>query len=186
MTTKYLITILTLLGLVACHSPQPQGVEEDKPFDITFDVEQEENDAASFTFAIALDTGYYIVSPYSTGHHQRLIFSIEDTDNLLLNGELIEAPLAIQEYDQLSDKEGKFVRKNTTYTQHLTIGSHDDFEVAGLIWLELRPDCLPYEVRFTISNKAGKLIVKQTSISLADYPTFWDKKRVDMPLNESN
>ena len=185
MMKKSIIAVLTLLSLTACYSSQYQDSDEGRHFEITFDIDQEKNGEASLTFEFTIDSGYYFVSPHSEGFHQRLIFSIEDTDSLLLNGELIEYPLAREEYDKLSDKQGKFVRENTTYNQNLIIGSQNDFEVSGLIWLEMRPNCQPYEIRFVVSNRSGKLMIEKTSTSTSSYPTFWDKKRFDIPLNKA-
>lgn len=145
-------------------------------------MDQGKKEEVTLTFEMAIDSGYYFVSPHSEGWHQRLIFSIEDTDSLLLAGELIELPRTWEEYDYLSGKVGNFVRKNTTYSQNLKVDTQNDFEVVGLIWFEMRPNCQPYEIRFVISNKSGKLMIEEKSISTSGYPIFWDKKRVDIPL----
>lgn len=179
---KSILTVLTLLGLITCDSSHPSDSGEDLSFQITFDVDQRKNGEASLSFEIAIDSGHYFVSPHSEGFHQRLIFSIQDTDSLLLDGELIEHPKSLDEYDNLTDKQGKFVRENTTYSQSLIINSPTDFEVTGLIWLGMLPESQPYEVRFIIYNRSGKLVVEKTSTVTSDYPTFWDKKRVDIPL----
>lgn len=183
MIKKSILAVLVLFNLTTCDSPQYQHSDEGRHFEITFEIDQELSGEASLTFEIVIDSGYYFVSPHSEGFHQRLRFSIEDTDSLLLNGELIEYPLTLEEYDNLSDKHGKFAWKNTTYIQNLIIGSQNDFEVSGLIWLEMLPNGQPYEVRFVVSNKSGKLTIEKTSTSTSDYPTFWDKKRVDIPVN---
>lgn len=180
---KSVLAAFVLLGLKSCDSNQYQHLDEDRHFEITFEMDQEKDKEASLSFEIALDSGYYFVSPHSEGWHQRLIFSIENTDSLLLAGELIELPETREEYDNLSEKEGNFVRKNTTYSQNLTVDTQNDFEVAGLIWFEMRPNCQPYEIRFVVSNNSGKLMIEKKSISTSDYPTFWDQKRVDTPLN---
>lgn len=185
MMKKSIILILTFFCLAACYSPRYQASDEGIHFGVSFEIDQEKNGEASLTFEITLDSGYYFVSPHSEGFHQRLVFSMEDTDSLLLDGELIEYPLASEEYDKLLDKQGKFVRKNITYNQNLIIGSQNDFVVSGLIWLEMRPNCQPYEIRFVVSNSSGKLMVEKTSTSFSTYPTFWDRKSVDIPLNNT-
>lgn len=183
---KSIVVVLTLLSLTACYPSQYEHTtDEGKHFEITFDIDQEKNREASLSFEVAIDSGHYFVSPHSEGFHQRLIFSIEDTDSLLLTSELIEYPLTSEEYDKLSDKKGKFVRENTTYKQHLIINAQNDFEVSGLIWLEMLPNGQPYEIRFVVSNRSGKLMIEETSTLTSGYPTFWDKKRVDIPLNRA-
>lgn len=180
MIRSTLLSAIVFFSFIACNSPKYQHSDESTHFEITFDINQGENAKASLIFEIALDSGYYFGSPHSKGHHQRLIFSIENTDSLLLDGELIEYPKTREEYDYLSDKQGKFVRVKTTYSQNLTIGSQNDFEVLGLVWLAMLPSYQPYEINFTITNKSGQLMVENISISTSDYPTFWDKKRVDV------
>ena len=88
----------------------------------------------------------------------------------------MEIPQSQEAYDQVSDKEGNFVRQDTRYRQEFTIHSQDDFEVPGLIWLEIRPDCQPYEIRFVIAQQSQQLRVDHVEISASSYPTFWDKK----------
>tara|TARA_R110002050_G_scaffold109799_2_gene221497 strand:- start:18077 stop:18637 length:561 start_codon:yes stop_codon:yes gene_type:complete len=186
MIKKSILAVLVIFSLTTCVSPQYQQTDEGRHFEITLGIDQEKNGEASLTFEIALDSGYYFVSPHSEGFHQRLLFSIEDTDSLLLNSELIENPKTKEEYDKESGKVGNFVRVKTTYLQKLIIGSQNDFEVSGLIWLAISPIHQPYEIRFVISNRSGKLMIEKKRISTSGYPTFWDKKRVDIPVNRVN
>lgn len=153
---------------------------EEEHFDIKFEIEEMQNEQYSLIFTFELDSGYYFVSPNSNAHHQVLIFSIEDTDSLLMNGVLIESPRTFEEYDVLSNKGGEYVRETTKYYQDLMVNSENDFEVSGLIWFELLPTCQPYEIEFIISHSSGKLEVSKTSTTTSSYPTFWDKKRVDI------
>lgn len=182
MKIKYIRTALVLLSISSCYTSEYNVSDDYKHFEINFTVDQNENMEGVLTFDIKLDSGYYFVSPHSEGFHQRLIFSIENTDNILLNGKLTEYPKSLEGLDQLSGKKGNFVRENTEYKQDLTIKSEDDFDVSGLIWLEIRPNCQPYEISFIISNKSGKLKIENTNISSSGYPTFWDMKRVDTLL----
>lgn len=179
MKIKYILTALVLLSISSCYTSEYNVSDDYKHFEINFTIDQNENMEGVLTFDIKLDSGYYFVSPHSEGFHQRLIFSIENTHNILLNGKLTEYPKSLEGLDQLSGKKGNFVRENTVYKQNLTIKSEDDFDVSGLIWLEIRPNCQPYEISFIISNKSGKLKIENTNISLSGYPTFWDMKRVD-------
>ncbi|MBD3638602.1 MAG: hypothetical protein HUJ25_14710 [Crocinitomicaceae bacterium] len=181
-----LIAILLAVVFVACDSPQDKEETTDKNyFEITFGIDQEKNEEATLTFEIALDSGYYFLSPHTEGLGQRLLFSVLDTDNLLLDGELEEYPKPREEFDELTGKQGKFVRKNTTYNQNLIVNSSDDFEVSGLIWLEILPVYQPYQVSFVISHKSGELEIEEISTSVTGYPTFWDKKRIDIPIDKS-
>ena len=183
MKVKYILRTLILLSISSCYTSEYSVSDESKHFEIDFTIEQNENMEGILTFDIKLDSGYYFVSPHSQGIHQRLIFSIENTDNILLNGNLIEHPTSLEEFDQLSEKKGKFVRENTVYKQKLTIKSGNDFDVSGLIWLEIRPNCQPYEISFIISNKSGKLKVENSKLIASGYPTFWDMKRIDTLQN---
>lgn len=171
--TSYLLILLCFAG---CHPTEYQASDENRHFDIAFDIQQNNSGVASLTFDLSPDVDYYFVSPHSKGHHQLLRFSMEDSQLLSFNGALIESPPTQEEYDELSDKQGSFVRQKTRYRQKLTIHSQDDFEVPGLIWFEIRPDCQPYEIRFVVVQQAQQLRVDRIEISTSGYPTFWDKK----------
>ena len=172
--------ILVFSITVSCAlTVEEEQVKETKHFDILFDVEEQGSGVYNLNFTVELDSGYYFVSPHSNGHHQRLLFSIENTDSLILDGELSEFPRTFEEYDDLSGKLGRYARETTKYSQNLKINTENDFELSGLIWFEVRPICQPYEIEFTISCQSGKLEVSKKGEILSNYPTFWDLKRVD-------
>ncbi len=175
------LIVLVTICFVNCSSPHDQPREEDQHFEVNFDLTQASNKKATLSFEIALDSGYYFVSPHSEGFHQRLLFSIENTDKLLLQGELMEIPETHEEYDDLSEKQGRFVRENTTYRQSMIIGTQNDFVVSGLIWLVVAPTYQPYEISFILSSRSGHLRIEDISTSISGFPTFWDKKRLDTP-----
>ncbi|MFK8045935.1 MAG: hypothetical protein AB8B72_10605, partial [Crocinitomicaceae bacterium] len=151
-------------------------------FNVSFAIEEAETGEMTLVFEITTDSGYYFVSPHSEGLLQRLIFSTANTEYLSLTGELVERPLTWQEVDGRSGKKGRFVRKQTTYYQSINVKTETNFNVAGLIWLEILPSNQPYEVGFLVSKQAGKLTVEKISIQESSYPTFSDKKRLDVPV----
>ena len=135
----------------------------DEPFNIIMQMNKINGEHYSLSATIELDSGSYVISPYSTDDFY-LPFSmvINDTSALIVQGDLSETPASVEEHDPYLNLSIKVVRVNTTYQQHLKIASKDDFEVAGLIEFLLEPSCVPYDVEFTISSRSGKLEVKKT------------------------
>lgn len=180
MNLKYVILPLLLLFILGCVSKPAQLVQsEQSHFEISFKVDNANQENPILSFSIDLDTGFYYVSPYSEGFHQRLLFSLEKSGSLELKGELLESPRSIWEYDEFSKKEGLFVRTSTTYSQELYIHSSNDFKIKGLIWLGLLPINQPYEVNFNLSYASEELQVKDVRTTPSTYPTFYDNKRLD-------
>lgn len=173
--------LLPLICLIISCTPPIEDSAANRHFEINFEIHQQNDEMAALTFELVPDPEYYLVSPHSEGFHQRLIFSIENNDQLLLDGDLIEAPKTEREYDKLTDKEGSFVREPTTYKQNLIVNTQNDFEVDGLIWLEILPNGQAYEIHFVLSYRSRKLSIKHVRISTSDYPSFWDKKKLDLP-----
>jgi hypothetical protein len=91
-------------------------------------------DHYSLSATIELDSGSYVISPYSTDEFY-LPFGmvINDTSALIVQGDLLETPDSVEEHDSYLNLPIKVVRVNTTYQQNLKIASKDDFEVPGLI-----------------------------------------------------
>ena len=173
-----LFFILILTVFVSCQSNEIQH-DNERHFDISFGIESISSDKLKLQFTIELDSGYYYVSPFTNGHHQRLIFSIENSNKLSYHGDLVESPAVRESYDEVSQKSGKFVRQNTEYQQLLDLSTSDDFSIKGMIWLEIRPTCQPFEIHFLICQKNGVLAIDNLQIILSEYPTFIDNKRLD-------
>ncbi len=181
MIRKAILLLLVLLSVITCDWSESGNELEHYPFEIRFDTQKDEMGQAFLSFTIDLDSGKYYVSPHSGGFHQRLIFSLEETDSLFLLGDLVEYPKTYNDYDSLSDKEGRFVREKTTFLQRMTVSSQNNFKVSGLIWLGMLPGEQPFEINFILSQQSGKLEIENIKRKVSDYPSFWDNKRLDTP-----
>jgi len=166
-----------LLFCIACTSQNNQSndvsaiVEKDnskvinEPFGIEFQIEKLADNEYDFLVTIELESGSYIISPYSQDNtYMHFDLSINDTENLIVREELLEIPNSVTEFDPILLEPVRFVRVNTTYKQKLKVVKQDDFEVAGLVGFLLEPICIPYEVEFMISYHSGKMKVKKTNI----------------------
>jgi hypothetical protein len=134
----------------------------DQGFDIALQMEKIEDDQYYLSASLELDSGSYVISPFSKdttyGHFG---ISIPENNKLIPDGGVVEIPRSVEEYDPILEMPINFVRKNTTYKQKLNLTADDDFEVSGMVFLLIEPQCVPYEVKFSISHFAGKMTVEQ-------------------------
>ena len=128
---------------------------------VEFQISKIDNENYSFSIAIELDNGCYIISPFSNdttyGH---LEISYDRTDHLMVN-DLLEKPASVEEFDPIVGESVKFVKENTTYEQQLKVLTSNDFELKGSVWFVLEPRCTPEEVNFIISYNAGEMKVRK-------------------------
>jgi len=135
----------------------------DELFDIDFQIEKLENNQYNLVVTIELNSGSYIISPYSEDStYGQFNISIADSGALILGDTLLETPNSIEEYDSVLERTVKIVRQTTTYKQKISVDEQDDFEIPGLIWFVLEPICIPYEVGFVISYSSGEMQIKKT------------------------
>jgi len=183
-----IIAFSFLLLSMACATENPQSnkgavaINNDayniygQGFDISLQIEEVENDNYFLSAALTLDSGAYVISPFSQdtsyGHFD---MSIEDSDNLIPDGGLIESPRSVAEYDPILEMPVNFVRKNTVYKQKLSLDTDDDFEVSGMVFLLIEPKCAPYEVKFKIAYHEGEMRVQKTSTSTTKEYQKWLK-----------
>ncbi|WP_074407393.1 MULTISPECIES: hypothetical protein [Aquimarina] len=116
----------------------------------------------------------FFVSPHSNGNFLgRFNLSLDETKHLTMKDSIIEFPKSLESYDSFSGRQVNFVKRNTTYTQKLTIDSQKDFEVAGLIKFVIEPRCTMEKVKFVISQRSGVLSVEKQQTS-AHFGIFAD------------
>lgn len=133
-----------------------------KAFEINLDIDKSNDTQYSLTVDFKLDKGSYIISPFSKDDFY-LPFSIAINESKFIQpGQLLEAPITVEELDTIINKQVRFVRENTTFTQNIKVLNQDDFEVTGLIEFLIEPQCIPYDVEFVISKNSGKLNVEKT------------------------
>jgi len=139
---------------------EPKGVDDS--FDISFLIEKEQSDLYSLSVIFELDSGCWVVSPYSNDSvYGPTTISISDNDYLIVYDTLIEIPASVEEFDSILNMPVRFIRKKTTYKQSIRVLTKDDFEVPGSVWFVLEPHCTPKKVDFVISYRSGKMEVRK-------------------------
>jgi len=130
----------------------------DEFYNLQIEIETTEYNKFNLMVSIELKNGGYYVSPNAkrdfTG---KFNIDLGSYDNLDFDGNIIETPLSIEEYDQHPFVNGlvNWVRENTTYKQPLQIKSVRDFEVFGRIRFTIEPRCSLEEIPFAISYQNG-------------------------------
>jgi len=178
MNLNWLFPILTLCLTYSCASAESEANEQE-PFTVDFTTEHLDSNHFLIEFTIRLDSSNYYVSPHSSGHHQRLQFSLFPSRNFKLIEPLKENPIAQYSFDQISEKSGHFVYETTHFSQELSIMSDSSFSTPGLIWIEMRPTCQPYEITFQLNYVDEQLYITDVQIKTSNYPNFEDNKRLD-------
>lgn len=139
----------------------PLPLKENPGFDLRLNLEDTEDGKKVLLAELDLDSGVFIVSPYSTddvyGHFQ---LKIDENPYLKEIGEILERPSSIEAMDKDLQVPVRFVLQNTSYQQKLEILTEGDFETKGSIWFVYEPECLPYEMKFTLSHLSGKLHIR--------------------------
>lgn len=137
--------------------------KKDDSFDIILQMNKINDEHYSLSATIELNSGSYVISPYSTDDfYLPFTMVMNESPALVVQGDLMETPVSVEEQDPYLNKPIRVVRKNTTYTQNLKVVSKDDFEASGLIEFLLEPSCVPYDVEFNISSNDGELEVQKT------------------------
>ena len=133
------------------------------PFDLQLQLDEVENNFYNLSVAIELDSGSYIISPFSKDStYLHFSIAMEDNRYLIADETLLEIPSSVEEFDPILNEPVKFVRVNTTYKQQIKVLSQENFQVAGLIEFLVEPSCIPYDIEFVLSSQVGKLNVKKT------------------------
>lgn len=168
MLKPQLILLFTLL----CFSTKAQTSllgSSLENFSTAFSIEKDSDNNTHLIALIELNNDSYVISPFSKdtiyGH---LDLSIKDTDAVSFEGALSESPISTSEYDPILETEVKFVRLNTRYKQGLNINTEEDFEVAGVLWFLLEPQCVPYKIDYLLIQNSDKLSVEKLNTN-TDY-----------------
>lgn len=132
-------------------------------FDIELDLLQESQSAYTLVVALSMDSGSYVISSFSEDDfYLPFEVTLEPSSNLTLGNELIENPPSIEEYDAVIEENVRFVRENTTFSREMNISSTSDFQVEGKIQFMIEPQCIPYDIDFSIIQEGGVLRVGKT------------------------
>ncbi|WP_024771441.1 hypothetical protein [Aquimarina macrocephali] len=175
---KFIIVFIVLLSAGCTKNNQEGNIEKetfqidplktatvskmDDPYSLALKIDTIDKDEYSLIVSIDLYDKSFFVSPHSNGNFMgRFALSLSETKNLAMKDSIVEFPKALESYDPFSDRQVNFVKRNTTYTQKLTIGSQKDFEVSGWVKFVIEPRCTMEKVKFVISQRSGVLSVKE-------------------------
>ncbi len=166
--------VLTLLTLSCTHSTKEnekvvheitQAVDTTTPiqpgFDLQLDLLQESQDTYSLSAFLTLDSGSYVISPLSDDDfYLSFDIAIPLSTYMTVDKGINENPSTIAEFDSIIEKNVRFVRQNTTFSRNLSLVSTEDFELPGQIQFLLEPQCIPYDVDFSLVHEGGVLRIE--------------------------
>ena len=131
-----------------------------EPYQIKLDLHQLDNLKYNLEIQMFLNNEAYFVSPNAKGDFSgKFTFFIEENDSFILQGDLIESPLADKAHVKLPfiDDLENGVRENTSYKQLLQITNPDDFQINGYIQFTIEPRCTLEKIPIIIKSVNGKL-----------------------------
>jgi hypothetical protein len=178
---KNSLTLLFVCLNIACGTKTKQVkvavntqevIVENAPFNIEFQLEEKEAGIYSLATILELDSGSYVISPFSEDDfYGPFKISILDSTHLFVDESLIEIPQSVEENDPYINVPVRFVRENTVYKQNIKLLGEEDFEVSGLIEFLLEPSCKPYSVKFILSYYADTMRVEKIKTAV-DYKIY--------------
>jgi hypothetical protein len=138
------------------------------PFNITLQLSNEENGLNSLSVFLEMDSGCYVISPFSEdSFYGHFIMSFEENNHFVLVNPILEFPKSVLELDTILKEPVRFIRENTTFKQTLRSTSNGDFEVSGLVEFLLEPSCIAYDVTLIISSCNGEMSVVKTNTEIS-------------------
>ena len=130
----------------------------DELYNLQIKIEATENNKHNLVVAIELHNDSYFISPNATRDFKgKFNIDLGSYDKLDFNGNLIETPRSVEEFDKHPFTNGlvNWVRVNTIYKQSLNVMSEDNFEVFGRIQFTIEPRCSLEEIPFALSYQNG-------------------------------
>ncbi|RMG80270.1 MAG: hypothetical protein D6714_14995 [Bacteroidetes bacterium] len=119
-----------------------------------------QNETPFLVADIWIEEGSWVVSPFSEdGIYGNFSLTIADTKVIFAEGPPSEIPESVPEFDGIVNSPVRFVRGKATYKQKLQVATSDDFEVPGAVWFVLEPSCVPYQIDFTVAQRAGQIMI---------------------------
>ena len=133
------------------------------PFELELSLSQTSPVLTTLTATLSLDSGDYVVSPYTTQDYLGVFdLSIIDTAHIELEGNLLEFPPPIDIFFSFEDLPVISYVGSTRLSRLLRISTVGDFEAYGEIFFVHEPSCFPYIVSFVITRKQDELSVTKT------------------------
>jgi hypothetical protein len=149
--------------LVRTVNSEETAVSNSEPYEIKFDIHQQQNDVYDFEVHMILHNDSQYVSPNAkrdfTG---KFTIHIDDVNTLESIADLTETPRSVEEYDPYPfvNGTGNWVRENTKYIQKLRRTADDNFHVKGFIQFTIEPRCTLEKIPFIIKYEEGEMRVE--------------------------
>lgn len=146
----------------------PHSIKEDNlPFTFQVSINEINNNNYSLDLIVEPEKGSYIISPFSENEVVIPLKIVISDSNFIEfpKFSLKEIPAAEEEFDEIFDMLCKRVRVKTNYKQPFEIISKMDFEGNGYIELMVEPECVPFNIPFTITSLSGNLSVNTSQIT---------------------
>jgi hypothetical protein len=133
------------------------------PYHLDLKIEKTETDENQLSIFITLKGDAHFVSPHAKRDFKgKFSMTLEDTNLIETNGDLLETPQSVEEFDTHHFVNGtvNWVRENTTYKLPFKVKTEKDFEIHGLIRFTIEPRCTLEEIPILVSQKSGQLSVR--------------------------
>jgi len=135
---------------------------EMKPYDVTVKIESTALNENNLIFSVDIYDKSFLGSPHSNGYFvDGFTISLDETSNLALKDSIVEYPTCLESQDPWGDGRVYLVKRNTTFTQKLTIAYQNDFKVGGMFNFSIDPKLSTEEIKFIISQRSGFLSVEK-------------------------
>ncbi len=140
---------------------------KEPPFELELSLSQNGSVLTTLTATLSLDSGDYVVSPYTTQDYLGVFdLVLLNSTHLEFVGNLIEFPPPIDMFFSFEDLPVISYVGSTRLSRLLRISTVGDFEAYGEIFFVHEPSCLPYIVSFVITRKQGELSVTKTGTQM--------------------
>lgn len=150
------------------------SLENDKGFDLSFHVNPKADSNYDFLIDLKLDSGNYIISPFSKDNfYMPFSLVLDKNTHLHIDQAILEIPKSKIELDTIINLPVRFIRTNTQFIQKVNVRTSDDFEVLGKVEFLIEPSCIPYSIDFMISQQDGKMAIKKTKTGF--HPSYRGK-----------
>ena len=144
---------------------KPESFKEftvnDKDYTLHFKIENADKQNPILVIAIELYNESYYISPNARRDFKgKFYMDLGSYNDLDFEGDIIETPLSIEEFDSHPFTNGlvNWVHINTTYKQPLQLKTKEKFVVFGRVQFTIEPRCTFEEIPFAISYQDGVMI----------------------------
>lgn len=138
----------------------------DKDYTLHFEIEKNNPDSYrdqkhTLVISIELHNDSHYISPFAKRDFKgKFYVDLGSYNDLDFEGDIIESPRSVEEYDSHPFVNGtvNWVRTNTTYKQPLQIKTQKEFVVFGRVQFTIEPRCTFEEIPFAISYQNGEMV----------------------------